>query len=163
TAQAFALCSNVVNVGDHSRTVLDHLIADIRARDNHITAGDIGFHFVIRALAERRRSDVVFDLLNRTDPPSYGAQLASGATTLTEAWDANPKVSQNHLMLGHAEAWFYQYLSGIDFDLWRESDQVRIKPAIVGDLTFAQASYESIRGKVASRWERAGKQVKLSV
>src|SRR5439155_3408172 len=101
------------------QTVLDNLVADIRKNNNHITAGDIGFRFVIKALGDGNRSDVVFDLLSQTDPPSYGSQLARGATTLTEAWDANPKVSQNHLMLGHAEIWFYEYLSGLRVDLSR--------------------------------------------
>ena len=49
-------------------------------------------------------------------PPSYGAQLAAGATTLTEAWDANPASSQNHCMLGHVEEWFYSGLGGIRLD-----------------------------------------------
>jgi hypothetical protein len=162
TAQAMALFA-VVPPHEHWSAVLDHLIADIRAHDNHITAGDIGFHFVIRALADNNRSDVIFDLLSRTDPPSYGAQLASGATTLTEAWDANPKVSQNHLMLGHAEFWFYEYLAGIRIDLSRASNQVGIRPAIVGDLTHVQASYESPRGRIASEWRCSGKRVNLKV
>ena len=162
TAHAMALFG-LISPAEDSQAVLEHLVADIRERQNHITAGDIGFYFVIRALSDRGRSDVIFDLLSRTDPPSYGAQLAAGATTLTEAWDANPKNSQNHLMLGHAEIWFYEYLAGISFDLSRRADQVRIRPAIVGDLTQARASYESIRGLIASEWQRSGKGVNLKV
>ena len=70
--------------------VLWNLIQDIRDHDDHITAGDIGFMYVVRALGEADRSDVMWDILQPTDPPSYEAQLAKGATTLTEAWDANP-------------------------------------------------------------------------
>jgi alpha-L-rhamnosidase len=33
----------------------------------------------------------------------------------------------------------------------------------VGDLTYAQATYESARGTIASRWERAGKRIILKV
>ena len=47
-------------------------------------------------------------MLERTDMPSYGYQLAQGATSLTEAWDANPASSQDHFMLGDAEEWFYR-------------------------------------------------------
>ena len=143
---------------------LADLITDIRVRNNHITAGDVGFHFVIRALAENDRSDVIFDLLTRTDPPSYGAQLARGATALTEAWDANPAKSQNHLMLGHAEAWFHEWLAGIQIDLTLpRSKQIVLRPTPVGDVTWAQASHDSVLGPVSIRWDRSGDRFKAAV
>jgi hypothetical protein len=136
--------------------VLAGLVADIRRHENHVTAGDIGFHYVVRALTDGGRSDVLFDMLERRDAPSYGDQLAKGATALTEAWDANPSSSQNHFMLGHAEEWFYRGLAGIQFDMSREpGEQIRIQPAVVGTLTSAGASFQSKLGLIASRWERA--------
>jgi hypothetical protein len=154
TANAMALALNLVEP-QHRAAVLENLINDIRRHDNHITAGDIGFKFVLDALAQAGRSDVIFDLLSRPDPPSYGAQLARGASTLTEAWDANPNKSQNHLMLGHAEAWFYEWLVGIQIDLSQPPrQQVVIRPTPVGDVTWAEASYESALGPIACRWER---------
>ena len=97
--------------------LLEKLVADIRQKGNHTSAGDVGYTYVVRALLEGGRSDVLFDMTNQTDPPSYGAQLAAGATSLTEAWDSNPHSSQNHLMLGHIEQWFYAGLAGIRPDL----------------------------------------------
>ena len=163
TANAMPLALGLVNSADASR-VLANLVADIRANNNHVTAGDIGFRFVLDALAEAGRSDVVFDLLSRTDAPSYGAQLAAGATSLTEAWDSNPKNSQNHLMLGHAELWFYRHLAGIQIDLSKNAEkQIVIRPAIVGDVIWAEASYESVFGRISSRWERRGQTINASV
>ena len=116
------------------------------------------------ALGEADRSDVMWDILRRTDPPSYGAQLAKGATTLTEAWDANPNSSQNHLMLGHAEIWFYEYLAGIQIDMTRDPpEQITIAPAIVGDLKWVRASYEANFGRIAVTWNRRGDKIHLSV
>jgi alpha-L-rhamnosidase len=144
--------------------VLDHLVADIRQHNNHVTAGDIGFHYVVRALTNEARSDVLSDMLLRTDSPSYGYQLKKGATTLTEAWDANPGASQNHFMLGHAEEWFYRGLAGIRFDLTRSaSEQIVIRPAFVAGTHDAFASYDSVLGKVVSRWSRTGGGVILDV
>ena len=148
----------------HEQRVLDCLVRDIRARENHITAGDIGFRFVLDALARMGRSDVIFDLLSRTDPPSYGANFGRAPTTLTEAWDANPAKSQNHLMLGHAEIWFYQSLAGIRLDMSKSAmDRLAIQPAIVGDISWAEASYESILGRIASRWQRQDRKFTLSI
>jgi len=60
-------------------------------------------------------------------------------------------------MLGHAELWFYQNLAGIRVDLSKAgSDQITIKPEIVGDITFAEADYESVVGRISIRWERRG-------
>jgi hypothetical protein len=154
TAQAMPLVLGLVPEG-HQAAVLDGLVAAIRVTQNHVTAGDVGFHYVVRALTDFGRSDVLFDMLSRTDAPSYAAQIAAGATALTEAWDANPNDSQNHFMLGHAEEWFYRGLAGIDFDRSRKpGEEIRIAPAIVGTLTSASATLDSSLGPIKSSWHR---------
>jgi hypothetical protein len=163
TANAMPLVVGLVPE-DRRGGVLAGLVQDIRAHGNHVTAGDIGFHYVVRALTDGGRSDVLYDMLSRTDKPSYGDQLAHGATTLTEAWDANPNSSQNHFMLGHAEEWFYRGLAGIDVDMSRKAaEQIRISPAVVGDLRWARASYQSALGRIESRWSRTGQVLRLAV
>jgi hypothetical protein len=102
TDQAMPLAVGLVSES-HRAAVLANLVAAIRVTQNHVTAGDVGFHYLVRALTDNGRSDVRFDMLSRTDPPSYGAQIAAGVTSLAEAWDANPNDSQNHFMLGHIE------------------------------------------------------------
>jgi alpha-L-rhamnosidase len=149
---------------DRRDAVLANLVADIRQHSNHVTAGDVGFHYLVRALTENDRSDVLYDVLSRTDAPSYGYQLAQGATTLTEAWDANPEDSQNHFMLGEGEEWFYRGLAGIDFDLDRDEDsRIRIHPAIVGEVQEAAASFQSNLGKIRSGWSRNGAGLRMTV
>jgi alpha-L-rhamnosidase len=144
--------------------VIARMITNIRQHDDHVTAGDVGFPFVVKALADAGRSDVIYDVLSRTDPPSYGAQLQRGATALTEAWDANPAKSQNHLMLGHADSWFFEHLAGIQFDLSRPpSDRITIRPSPVGDVTWARASYDSVLGPISSHWERQAQMIRLIV
>jgi hypothetical protein len=156
TAQAMPLALGLVPEGLR-QAVLDHLIEDIRAHSNHVTAGDIGFHYVVRALTDAGRSDVLLDMLRRTDAPSYGYQLERGATTLTEAWDANPKSSQNHFMLGHAEEWLYRGLAGIDINLSRpEPRQITLRPAFLAKVPAAAAEVHTVLGTVASSWTRTG-------
>jgi hypothetical protein len=152
TANAMPLAVGLVP-DDRREAVLNNLVQDIRNHTNHVTAGDVGFHFVVRALEDGGRSDVLYDMLSRTDSPSYGYQLTRGATTLTEAWDTNPTKSQDHFMLGHAEDWFYSGLAGIDFDLSRPpGEQIEIHPALVGNIASAQASFDSVLGRITSRW-----------
>jgi len=152
TANAMPLALGIVPPG-YERAVLDHLVDDIRSHNDHVTAGDIGFHYVVRALTDSGRSDVLFDMLSRTDSPSYGYQLARGATTLTEAWDTNPNSSQNHFMLGHAEEWFYRGLAGISVDFDRpDAERIQIRPLPVGQIENASAKYQSVLGEISSAW-----------
>jgi hypothetical protein len=163
TANAMPLAVGLVPE-ERRAAVLANLVADIRAHENHVTAGDVGFHYVVRALTDGRRSDVLYEMLSRTDKPSYGDQLAHGATALTEAWDADPRSSQNHFMLGHAEEWFYRGLAGIDFDLSRPvGQQIVIQPSVVGTMQNAGARFDSKLGRIVSAWSREGDQVSLEM
>jgi alpha-L-rhamnosidase len=154
TAQAMPLVLGLVPEVERS-AVLEALVSDIRAHNNHVTAGDVGYHYLVEALLEGDRSDVLLDMLERTDTPSYGYQLAQGATSLTEAWDANRDSSQDHFMLGDIEEWFYRGLGGINVDFAGEGSQPLIlRPAVVGNLKWVRTSYQSALGTIESSWER---------
>lgn len=159
TAQAMPLALGMAPPDDRA-AVLDTLVRDIRAHQNHVTAGDVGFHYVVDALIQGGRSDVLFDMLQRTDAPSYGYQLQQGATSLTEAWDANPASSQDHFMLGDAEEWLYRGLGGIRVDRSQpHAQQISLQPAALGDITWVRSSYVSSLGLIVSNWRREGSQV----
>ena len=163
TANAMPLVFGLVDP-ERRPAVVENLVQDVRTHGNHLTAGDVGFRYLLLALAQGGRSDVIFDLNTRTNTPSYGSQLAQGATTLTEAWDANPNSSQNHCMLGHAEEWFYTDLAGIQPDPEGPGfERIMIKPQPVGDLTWVKASYDSLRGRIVSEWEKKNGKLALHV
>jgi len=157
TAQAMPLMLGMVPDGERA-SVLKTLVDDIRAHQNHVTAGDIGYHYVVDALLDGGRSDVLLDMLERTDTPSYGYQLARGATALTEAWDANPASSQDHFMLGDAEEWFYRGLGGINVDLSKQgADRLVLHPVVDSRLRWVRTHYDSAFGLVKSEWSRGPK------
>jgi hypothetical protein len=163
TANAMPLALSMVP-DDRRAAVLENLVKDVVSRGNRQTAGDVGYTYLLRALSEGGRSGVIFDMTARTDPPSYGAQLANGATSLTEAWDADPASSQNHCMLGHIQEWFYSGLAGIKPDPASPGFvHFFIEPQFVGDLTWVRARYQSVRGPIASEWKRDGNNVELRV
>lgn len=133
--------------------VLNAIVEDVRRHGNALTAGDVGYRYLLRALAEGGRSDVIFDMNNQTTKPGYGMQIAKGKTSLTEAWDGNS--SQDHFMLGQIQEWFYHDLAGIqDAPDSPGFKAIVIKPQPVGDITRVNASYDSIRGKITSDWKR---------
>jgi hypothetical protein len=155
TAYAMALALDLVPAG-HEARVLANLLETIHERRDHVSAGDIGFHYVVQALTAHGRGDVLYTMATRPDVPSYAAQLAAGATALTEAWDAAPGESQNHFMLGHIESWLFAGLAGIDIDFSRgDAEAIRIAPRPVEGVTWARASHTCPLGEVAVAWRNA--------
>jgi len=156
TAQAMPLALGMVPE-DQRAQVLGALVEDIRAHRNHTTCGEVGFHYEVDAMLDNGRSDVLYDMLERTDAPSYGYILAQGATALTEGWDASH--SQDHFMLGSAEEWFYRGLGGINIDLSRQgAERLVLHPAVVGEIAWVRTRYDSALGLIASSWRHRAKE-----
>lgn len=163
TANAMPLVLGLVEPS-RANAVLDAIVADIRARGDALSAGDVGYRYLLRALADGGRSDVVFTMNHQSVKPGYGYQLARGATSLTEAWNADPRSSQNHFMLGQIIEWFYHDLAGIQPDASAPGfRRFVVKPAIVGDLTWVRASYASPQGKITSAWRRTTDELELEL
>lgn len=163
TANAMAVYMNLVEP-QYKDAVVDNLIKDIRSRNNGLTAGDIGYRYVLRVLEKENRSDVIFDMNSRSDVPGYGYQLAQGATSLTESWAALSTVSNNHLMLGHIMEWFYSGLGGIrPAENSVAFNNIDIHPEPVGDVTSANVSHESPYGTISTNWESKGDTFDLKV
>lgn len=164
TAQAMPLALGMVPK-DHVQGVLERLVDAIRIRENGVSAGDIGFHYVVRALTDHDRGDVMFDMMSVTQRPSYGYQLARGMTSLTEAWDANPDKSLNHFMLGSGEQWLFRGLGGIQIDFSRapEAPPIRIAPQVVNGITHVRVRHQSVLGMIESSWERQDARLTMKV
>ena len=163
TANAMALYMQLVEP-QYKNAVINALIKDIKSRDNALTAGDIGFRYVLRALEDADRSDIIFDMNSREDVPGYGFQLKHGATALTESWQAYESISNNHFMLGHLMEWFYSGLAGIKQA--RNSvafKNIEIKPNVVGNVTFAKGIHHSPYGLIRSEWTKQGSNFELTV
>lgn len=163
TSNAMALYMGLVE-DKNRQAVFKNLIAGIKKNNNKVTAGDIGYRYLLKVLSDAGRNDVIFDMNSRSDVPGYGYQLAQGATALTESWQALPTVSNNHLMLGHLMEWFYESLAGIkQAPNSMGYKNIIIQPQVVGTVTAAQAGYHSAYGVIQSSWKKEGKQFELTV
>jgi hypothetical protein len=163
TADAIPLVMDLCDPANRD-AVLEAIVRDVRQRGNALTAGDVGYRYLLRALAGGGRSDVIFDINDQSGKPGYGYQLKMGATSLTEAWTAWRAASQNHFMLGQIQEWFYHDLAGIQ----NAPDsagfkKIIINPQPVGDLTWARCQYHSVRGPITAEWRRAANRFTLDV
>jgi hypothetical protein len=154
TSMAIPLAMGIVEEKDRD-AVLRNLVDSINARDMATTSGDIGFQFLLKALAEGDQNQLIYEMNHRDDVPGYGYQIKQGATALTESWQALPEVSNNHLMLGHLEEWLFTNLGGI-----RQQDNsaayknIIIQPAIVDGIDEVRTHYDTPYGRINSAWKK---------
>ncbi len=163
TASALSLYLDLAAPQNREK-VLQNLVDDIQGRGPALTAGDIGYRYVLCALEAGGRSDLIYDMNSKYDVPGYGWQLAHGATALTESWQAYDNVSNNHLMLGHFMEWLFGGVGGIkQEDGSTAFHDILINPQTVGDLTGAETSYESPYGRIRSEWRKTKERYTLLV
>lgn len=163
TAISMPLVAGLVDEENRDK-VVQTLINSIQNSENALTAGDVGFHFLVRALADNNQGELLYKMNARNDVPGYGYQLKKGATALTESWPALENVSNNHLMLGHIMEWFYGGLGGIgQTEKSFAYKEIKIEPQIVGDIKSAKTSFESPYGKIFSKWEKSGETFTLDI
>ena len=159
-SQAFPLYFGLVPDGQEE-AVLEALVDDImRKREGHLWTGILGTKALVKVLPRMGRSDVMYTVATRETFPGWGYMLSQGATTLWERWggyryfDAGMN-SLNHIMFGSVEEFFYRDLAGIA-PAGPGYEKVRIRPRVVGDLTDAGATVQTVRGEVRSGWQVVG-------
>ena len=165
TSNAMALYLNLA-LPEHRQQLVDSIVADIRRRGNGLTSGDVGYRFLLKALAGEGRSDVIYDMNNQSEKPGYGYQLRMGATSLTEKWDASVGNfgSQNHFMLGQINEWFFSDLVGISSDEEGAGfKKIIIKPAVLPNMDWVRGSFHSINGTIVSEWKKDAIQIHLHI
>ncbi|HEX9045691.1 MAG TPA: family 78 glycoside hydrolase catalytic domain [Verrucomicrobiae bacterium] len=165
TANGMPLALGLVNATNVAR-VTAALINDIQAHTNALTSGEVGIGFVFRALEQAGRADLICAMLNQTNFPGYGYQLAHNCTSLTERWDdANTSFSsQDHFMCGQVMEWFYHGLVGIQPDAAGPGfKKILISPGIGSGLAAASAVYNSANGLVTNQWTVTGTQAAMTM
>lgn len=150
--------------GEQREAAIKALEEDIVSRGYSLTAGDVGYRYVLAALTDAGRPELVYMMNSRYDTPGYGWQLAHGATALTESWQAFTSSSNNHFMLGHILEWLYSSLLGI-----RQTSnsagfaEVTIDPMPCGDISRASGTVRGRYGDIDCGWNLQDDIYKLSV
>lgn len=166
-ANAVALCAGLIPVNDRA-AALNAIIADLESRGWKQTPGEVLQIFLIRALAESNRGDVLHRIYSRDDIPSYGHMVKSGLTTLPESWDARRGTgdSLNHFMLGHLMEWHYAFVGGIRQApgsigwqrvlIMPQTPPLDLLASNPEAIRACDVSFESPRGTITSSWRIEG-------
>lgn len=161
----FALRGDLVPE-EHRQAVLDNLIYDIEVKSNgHLETGILGTKHLINVLPKEGREEVLHEIVTKTTFPSWGYWIENGATTLWESWNAES--SHNHQMFGTVNEYLYKYLAGIQAPTNEGTSvgykEIHIKPYIPDDVDWAEASIETVRGTVSSRWEKLENEIQMAI
>ena len=128
----------------------------------HMTTGFMGAPWLLHTLSANGHSDVAWDLMLRTEYPSWLYSVTKGATTIWEHldslkpdgtfWNKNMN-SFNHYAFGAAAAWLYEWAAGIQ-PTAPGFTKVRIVPQVTDRLEHLSVELDTRSGKICSSWKR---------
>jgi alpha-L-rhamnosidase len=152
--QAFALLSGVTPASEKEK-VETSLADNVLYKFPYYDTGSSGQALYTRYFTEYgERMDLIYELLQDKHHPSYGYFLEQGKTVWPERWSAIGN-SQIHTCYTGIGGYFIKGFGGIRPDPEQLGMQhMMIKPALVGDLTFANTEYESMYGEVVVNWKK---------
>jgi alpha-L-rhamnosidase len=148
-----------------------HLIKLIDERKGHLSTGFLGVNLLLPVLTDIGRVDVAYRLLQNQTYPSWSYSIKHGATTIWERWDGWTEDrgfqdaamnSFNHYAYGSCGQWMFAAMAGIDTEK-PGFQRIVIRPRIGGEINDVKASYDSIRGRIATHWRQEAGHLRLDV
>jgi hypothetical protein len=157
TSYALPLFMGVVPDG-HEEAVAENLVSKIWCEDaGKLQTGFVGTRPLLFALVEHGYPEIAYHIVSQPEEPGWIHMVRYGATTMWERWDAEdhgPGLnSRNHTPWALISEWFYRELAGIE-PAQPGYEHVEIAPLVPDSLDSAEGDIETIRGTVASSWER---------
>ncbi|MCR5675722.1 MAG: glycoside hydrolase family 78 protein [Lachnospiraceae bacterium] len=147
-------------------SAVDHLAVTIEAQGGVQLTGFASTPYLYSVLCDHGRSALAWQLFLQDAPGSLLYPTAKGATTLWERRDAwqeasdgsyELKGSLNHPAFGSPGHWLFSGVLGIRCDEEQPGYRhILLRPSPDPALSWAEGSYESVYGRIGSRWEYAG-------
>ena len=154
------------------QNVCNSLLENLASRGNHLATGFLGTPLLLKILTNIGKTDLAYEILQKTDYPGWLYPITQGATTMWERWNSwNEETgfgdinmnSFNHYAYGAVGEWFYETICGIQ-PLSDTLDQTGFKqfmlaPEFGTSLQYATATYVSQYGPIVSSWQREEKAI----
>ncbi len=162
TANAMALSIGICPQQERQR-VARAIIDDMYAHHHgFISTGIFGISRLFHVLSECGFEDEVYRLLTKKGEHSFAYMWETyDATTLWEVLPLSRQSgelhyrSHNHPMQGGYDAWFFSGIGGITPDETKGGFKTMIlKPYLTHYLSHAKVTYQSVYGRISSKWER---------
>lgn len=148
-----------------------YLVQNIKSKGGHLSTGFVGVSYLLPVLTQADKSDTAYELLLQDTFPSWLFSVKLGATTIWERWDGwtpdkhfqDPGMNSfNHYSLGSCGEYLFGDIGGIR-PASAGFKTILIDPVMRDGLTWADTSFDSVHGRIATVWKRNGKKVSLKV
>lgn len=190
TESAYALALYMDLIPGDRRNQAGAILADKiksgeSAEDSGITTGFLGTRPLLPVLTEVGQNDLAVKLIQSQKFPSWGYEIAQGATTIWERWNSytreygfggkkgNQNASMNsfdHYSFGAVGEWMLNDLAGIqNGDPGYAKIIIHPNPPTRGSdpdhppISWVKSYYDSIHGRIVSNWRRTGRGFELEV
>ena len=137
---------------ENVKSVVDSLVKDITEKDYHLDTGCVGTRYILPVLCDYGYDEVAYRIATQTTYPSWGFWLENDSKSTWEMWELTTR-SFDHYFLGTYDEWYFTHLAGIK-EVKNGYETFRIDPSYIGDLTEVNAAVKTVRGRLASSWER---------
>jgi alpha-L-rhamnosidase len=140
------------------RSLLDRIAAD----KGHVSTGFVSTPYLLEVLQDLA-PEVGYRMTTAQDYPSwYSMTAGADCDLMMEEWSGKPINMPS--LAGNIAGWNVESLGGIRPDPVNTGfKNVIIKPNVVGDLHWVQCWYDSVRGKIVSRWYKRGNRLMMEV
>ncbi|KAF1299405.1 alpha-L-rhamnosidase [Enterococcus sp. JM4C] len=148
---------------EFEKKIAENLVNLLEKNDGKLTTGFLGTPYICQVLSDFGHEKEAYDLLLRTEFPSWLYQVQQGATTIWEHWDGikpdgtmwSPDMNSfNHYAYGSIGEWLFATVIGIRAD--EKSPGFKhtvISPKIDARLGEAKGCYHSPYGDIEVHWK----------
>lgn len=162
TTQTEHVLALYFNLTDDKEKAAKSLNEMIKNNGYKLQTGFVGTPYLLYALSENGYADTAYKLLLQEEYPSWLYEVNHGATTIWEHWDgvkedgtfwSDDMNSYNHYAYGSVIDWIYSVAGGIKPDNECVGfERVVIEPVPSKQIDWLEAEYNSIGGKIVSKW-----------
>ncbi len=122
-----------------------------------IGMGILGARVLFHVLTSIGEAELAYELITRSEYPSYGYLIEKGLTSLPEKFtpDVNDMASLNHHFFGDINHWFLRTVTGINVNPdENDPNRIVIRPHFIKGLKSAEGEYDAPGGRVSVKWTR---------
>jgi alpha-L-rhamnosidase len=138
---------------DQRALVLARLIENIHQHHDHLSTGFVGVMPMLHGLSDWGYEDLAFKVATQPDVPGFLQMIADGYSTMGESLQGDSG-SRHHPFGACIGSYLYREIGGIRADPGGPGFETIVIRPVMGNLQWAKATYESIRGPIASDWKR---------
>ncbi len=161
TSQVLPLSLDMVPEGKRD-LVLKRLVENIHQHKDHLSTGFVGVMPMLHGLGDWGYEDLGYTIAMQPDLPGFLQMIADGYSVLGESLTGDSG-SRHHPFGACIGSYLFREIAGIRTDPTGPGfARIIIRP-ILGNLTWAKATYDSIRGPITSEWKRSPRGFELRV